>query len=527
MTLFEEKILADKPTLFVPMNEGPYNFAVVHQTGKGKVIMDSTTHQEYNWSFKGGQAFQVKDDWWHDRSKPQTWGVWFKSRVVDKRMFLFTRLGNTPEYTAATLAIGPANGKIELLIYHYPVLGLGGSETSQDFTPYMDGQWHYLVYRVSGSAVEVFVDAQKWGQVTNIYALNGISDPAPLVVGMLDAPERGRFGFYGEMAGFEYHRGVSLSDAKIKSHYDIGVKYLRGDTVLFEDGVERKVIVDGIVTESGLAPLSVSGVVKPSPSRFYDNTELLKVIDTTTTWPFSSEPGRQLAMDYLGYDITCHEQAGSITDSAYADDMDHADPESRETYRMVAEEFTKYPPVFLRGHLYTLKRFALATNVHHIHEPERDLGGMSVLPPHGWIYIDTHNKSPNIVRVFGSHYNFKAETFHHEILHHFHYADKPFFDGLEAEWTAKNTIPYQGMNYLKLPPGRPEGFTRHYGAYDYMEDLADVFGYLMTTGLQGQFNQFVAEDPIFAWKAQTLKDWMASKHDAFRQWDYFDAIHRA
>ena len=60
-----------------------------------------------------------------------------------------------------------------------------------------------------------------------------------------------------------------------------------------------------------------------------------------------------------------------------------------------------------------------------------------------------------------------------------------------------------------------------------MEDLAEVFAYIMTTGLQSRLNQFLAEDPILAWKVQVLKDWMASKHEAFRQWDYFDAIHRA
>lgn len=256
-------------------------------------------------------------------------------------------------------------------------------------------------------------------------------------------------------------------------------------------------------------PAKVNKVVLPD-RRYFDVASKIEAIKNGTAY--------DLAPMHVAYDLTYNHTAtdqvlsGNFTGKA----VDPSSTAYKQTLALMVDQLAKYPPGFISG--IALARILLTRKITNTAKPDTNYNGVAS-GDQFWVDVEALD-NPTEEAIAGL-----ERTVHHELFHIFNNTWPAEIAAFQNEWVSKNPMAYQGDDYKTLYPGRPAGFTRWYATVNYKEDLADVFGYIMSTRNQAQLVQMMNEDPIVAWKVNRLKQFMATLSDAFKNSLYYQAIH--
>lgn len=240
---------------------------------------------------------------------------------------------------------------------------------------------------------------------------------------------------------------------------------------------------------NGWKRLSWTPRTTPATQRFYDPTAALAMVDAATTIAQLRSSVAGVAT-FLGGTFEIHETPAGFALGT----VTFAHPNLKVAVKATIRALARYPREFLTGDPWVL----------HLGADVRASGAVvSGVATGGdaWVNIDPTevqltSVTPDLPTSF-------EHTVHHELAHILSTFRSDAHGVLQTDFVASNPPGFTYGGTLVGGP-RPMGFTRGYGTTSLEEDQADVMAWLMTPGLQPQFDEWVATDTSLGGKKRAM-----------------------
>lgn len=261
-----------------------------------------------------------------------------------------------------------------------------------------------------------------------------------------------------------------------------------------------------------------------SPRRYWDTSAYMPLIDSATTIAQLEAIPNEMEEAY-GMDLRI--QVSSPDKEGYATSpMTINDQYTKPMYKLMVEQLSKYPRGFILQSRFVESMSAALDLTHYgskISGTTFQTSDDAIVAAHSVPYVHPPGGE------WRTPFHEPEMVFHHEMFHSVWKSwQGPAANwGLtEAGWSALMPNSYYGIYWQEETERyvRPQGHLRDYGAFNFEEDAADIWGAIMSDSMQPYLAQVCAEDPIVAYKVQNVKDTWAEISKDMRRLDYYSAL---
>ncbi len=265
------------------------------------------------------------------------------------------------------------------------------------------------------------------------------------------------------------------------------------------------------------------GVVTPPLLRFFDTASVISAINAAQTMTSLKAALAPLSAAY-SVDFQIMDEGGYFRTTYHADPISVSDPRLKPVLRALADEISKYPTTFLEP--LNLDKLVIVKNLgRDVPDALDDYGGTAA-PGQVHIDMDGSNYFTRDRQVLDDGLDGFSFILHHEIAHSIFQFTYPEMVTPSSSWT--DALPpnfVYGNTTEDFDGDHPRGFTRPYAKLRYNEDVADLWGFMMSSLGSSRLKTWVQYDTKLNDKRELVKQFMGTKNAQMGTEGYYDGIH--
>lgn len=300
-------------------------------------------------------------------------------------------------------------------------------------------------------------------------------------------------------AGASYDTTVATTSPTSGDLLEIRLK--GSDIVLYRNGVVIAAVTDTrftTATRHGFGHPLTSGtastwMLRGAPLTAAPATTAAEAAIASASTVAGFTNALQPLLDWAGASLQIHTAAGGVFGSA----LSITDPGLQASAKAAARVLARMP--------FRFRSSAAAWTLHLGAGLVSGSSPASGLTSGSDVYVNVPPTSVQYTTVTSDDAAAREHVIHHELGHLIHlFSSAPGASALTSAVTAANT---SGFTYGGTATGgpRPTGFCRGYGTQDVREDIADIFGWLMTPGTRSQIDGWCTTDTYLAAKVAAVK----------------------